>query len=106
MPEPVVLAFEDRSYRRSELDAEVNGLAAALQKSGVRPGDRVALMSSNRPEFVFALYAIWRAGAAVVLLSSSWKRAEVEHALSLTRPTHAIGDQPLLGGLMRMRSLD
>ncbi len=106
MPEPVVLAFEDRSYRRSELDAEVNGLAAALQKSGVRPGDRVALMSSNRPEFVFALYAIWRAGAAVVLLSSSWKRAEVEHALSLTRPTHAIGDQPLLGELMRMRSLD
>lgn len=106
MPDPVVLAFEDRSYRRSELDAEVNGLAAALQKSGVRPGDRVALMSSNRPEFVFALYAIWRAGAAVVLLSSSWKRAEVEHALSLTRPTHAIGDQPLLGELMRMRSLD
>ena len=106
MPDPVVLAFEDRSYRRSELDAEVNGLAAALQKSGVQAGDRVALMSSNRPEFVFALYAIWRAGAAVVLLSSSWKRAEVEHALSLTRPTHAIGDQPLLGGLMRMRSLD
>ena len=106
MPDPVVLAFEDRSYRRSELDAEVNGLAAALQKSGVQAGDRVALMSSNRPEFVFALYAIWRAGAAVVLLSSSWKRAEVEHALSLTRPTHAIGDQPLLGELMRMRSLD
>jgi len=106
VPDPVVLAFEDRSYRRSELDAEVNGLAAALQKSGVQAGDRVALMSSNRPEFVFALYAIWRAGAAVVLLSSSWKRAEVEHALSLTRPTHAIGDQPLLGELMRMRSLD
>jgi acyl-CoA synthetase (AMP-forming)/AMP-acid ligase II len=52
----------------------------------VRPGDRVALMSSNRPEFVIALYGIWRAGAAVVLLSSSWKRAELEHALALTAP--------------------
>ncbi len=106
MPDPVVLAFENRSYRRSELDAEVNGFAAALRHSGVRPGDRVALMSSNRPEFVVALYAIWRVGAAVVLLSSSWKRTEVEHALSLTAPTHAVGDQPLLAELMPMLSLD
>ena len=75
MPDPVVLAFENRSYRRSELDAEVNGFAAALRHSGVRPGDRVALMSSNRPEFVVALYAIWRVGAAVVMADSAEPRS-------------------------------
>ena len=106
MPDPVVLAFEDRRYRRSELDAAVNGFSAVLGRAGVRPGDRVALMSSNRPEFVIALYGIWRAGAAVVLLSSSWKRAELEHALALTTPTYAVGDQPLLAELMPMLSLD
>ncbi len=106
MPDPVVLAFEDRRYRRSELDAAVNGFSAVLGRAGVRPGDRVALMSSNRPEFVIALYGIWRAGAAVVLLSSSWKRAELEHALALTAPTYAVGDQPLLAELMPMLSLD
>ncbi len=106
MPDPVVLAFEDRRYRRSELDAAVNGFSAVLGRNGVRPGDRVALMSSNRPEFVIALYGIWRAGAAVVLLSSSWKRAELEHALALTAPTYAVGDQPLLADVMPMLSLD
>jgi len=106
MLDPVVLTFEDRQFRRSELDAHVNGLAARLAQDGVRAGDRVALMSSNRPEFVIALYAIWRVGAAVVLLSPSWKRTEVAHALALTGATHAVGDQPLLAELMPMRSLD
>jgi acyl-CoA synthetase (AMP-forming)/AMP-acid ligase II len=63
-------------------------------------------MSSNRPEFVVALWAIWRLGAAAVLLSPAWKRAEVEHALALTAPTHAVGDHPVLAGVMPMLHLD
>ena len=63
-------------------------------------------MSSNRPEFVVALRAIWRLGAAVVLLSPSWKRTEVEHAFALTRPRTAVGDHPVLAELMPMLHLD
>src|SRR4051812_40007893 len=63
-------------------------------------------MSSNRPEIVVALRAIWGLGAAVVLLSSSWRRGEVEHALALTKPTHAVGDNPVLADLMPMLHLD
>jgi acyl-CoA synthetase (AMP-forming)/AMP-acid ligase II len=77
-----------------------------LEHRGVRPNDRVAVMSSNRPEFVVALWAIWRLGAAAVLLSPAWKRAEVEHALALTAPTHAVGDHPVLAGVMPMLHLD
>ncbi len=106
MPDPVVLAFEGRDYRRSELDAEIASFAAVLAQRGVRPGQRVALMSSNRPEFVAALYAVWRLGASVVLISTAWKRAEVAHALALTEPAHAIGDQATLAELMPMVSLD
>jgi acyl-CoA synthetase (AMP-forming)/AMP-acid ligase II len=101
-----VLAFEDRQYRLSELDALTDGLAATLASRGVGRGDRVALMSSNRPEFVMALRAIWRLGAAVVLISSSWRRGELEHALALTTPRYAVGDQPLLAELMPMLDLD
>ncbi|MCV7226407.1 class I adenylate-forming enzyme family protein [Mycolicibacterium komossense] len=104
--DPWVLAFEDRQYRRSELGALTDGLVETLDRRGVTHGQRVALMSSNRPEFVIALRAIWRLGAAVVLISPSWKRGEVEHALALTRPEHAVGDQPLLAELMPMLHLD
>jgi long-chain acyl-CoA synthetase len=106
MTEPVLLAFEDRQYTRSELDALTSGMATSLELRGVRPGERVALMSSNRPELVVAMRAIWGLGAAVVLVSSSWKRAEVEHALALTRPTHAVGDNRVLSELMPMLHLD
>jgi acyl-CoA synthetase (AMP-forming)/AMP-acid ligase II len=63
-------------------------------------------MSSNRPEFVVALRAIWLLGASAVLLSPAWKRTEVEHALALTRPEHAIGDHPVLAEAMPMLHLD
>jgi acyl-CoA synthetase (AMP-forming)/AMP-acid ligase II len=104
--EPVLLAFGDRQYTRSELNALTSGMAAVLEQRGVRSGDRVALMSSNRPEFVIAMRAIWSLGGAVVLLSPAWKRAEVEHALALTAPAHAVGDHPVLAEVMPMLHLD
>ena len=102
----MALAFEEREYSLPQLDALANGMAAALEQRGVRPGDRIALMSSNRPEFVVALWAVWRLGASAVLLSPAWKRTEVENALTLTAPSHAVGDHPVLAKLMPMLSLD
>ena len=86
------------SYTLPQLDALADGLAASLRSRGVTAGERVALMASNRPEFVVALHAIWRLAAAVVLISPAWKRHEVEHALACDesvprrrRPRSAVG---------------
>ncbi|MGH3677111.1 MAG: class I adenylate-forming enzyme family protein [Mycobacterium sp.] len=106
MSEPTALAFDERQYSLAELDALANGMATTLEHRGVRAGDRVALMSSNRPEFVVALRAIWRLGAAAVLISPAWRQTEVEHALALTNPAHAVGDHPLLAESMPMLHLD
>src|SRR5687767_11153043 len=106
MTERAALVFEDEQYPRSRLDALAAGLAATLAGRGVRPGDRVALMSSNRPEFVVAVLAVWRLRAAVVLISPAWKRGEVEHVLGITDPAHAVGDHPVLAELMPMLHLD
>lgn len=106
MNERIVLAFEEQEYSLPQVDALADGMAATLAARGVRAGQRVALMSSNRPEFVIAVRALWRLGASVVLISPAWKRAEVEHALELTDPAGAIGDHPVLADLMPMLSLD
>jgi acyl-CoA synthetase (AMP-forming)/AMP-acid ligase II len=100
------LVFEERRYTRPELEALADGLAATLRGCGVTAGGRVVLMASNRPEFVVALHAIWRLAAVVVLISPAWKRHEVEHALALTNPSHAVGDHDVLSGLMPMLHLD
>lgn len=106
MTEPAALVFEERRLNLPQLGALADGLGAALAKSGVTAGERVAVMASNRPEFVAVLRAIWRLGAAAVLISPAWKRDEVDHALALTDPAHAVGDNPVLAGLMPMLHLD
>jgi long-chain acyl-CoA synthetase len=103
---PTALVFEERGYTLPQLEALADGLAASLRDRGVRAGGRVALMASNRPEFIVALHAIWRLAAVVVLISPAWKRHEVEHALALTNPSHAVGDHDVLSGLMPMLHLD
>ena len=101
-----VLVFDEQKYSRDELEALADALASRLVGDGVTAGQRVALMSSNRPEFVVAVLAIWRAGAAVVLISPAWKSVEVAHALATTTPVYAIGDNSVLAELMPMLSLD
>ncbi|MCK9875360.1 AMP-binding protein [Frankia sp. Ag45/Mut15] len=105
MTDRVVLAFGERGYGRAEIEALTEGLARRLVARGVRPGDRVALMSSNRPEFVVAVRALWRVGAAAVLFSPTWRAGEVEDALALTEPRHAVGDHPALAAALPMLHL-
>lgn len=49
-----------RSFR--ELNGNANRLARGLRRRGLRPGDAVALLCDNRPEFVEAFCACQRAG--------------------------------------------
>lgn len=106
MTEPAALVFEERRFSAPELDALADGWAATLAKDGVTAGQRVAVMASNRPEFLAVVLAIWRLAATAVLISPAWKRDEVDHALALTGPAHAVGDHPVLAGLMPMLHLD
>ena len=102
----VALVFEETEYTYAQLNTLAGALAETLAGNGVKAGDRVALMSSNRPEWVVAVQAIWRLGAAVVLFSPAWKQAETEHAIAITDPKHAVGDHPVLADLMPMLHLD
>ncbi len=84
----------DAVWTWAQLDARANTFAHRLAGAGVAPRDRVAVMTSNRPEFVAAVFAISKLGAASVLLSPAWKALEVDQALGLTGPTHAVADGP------------
>jgi acyl-CoA synthetase (AMP-forming)/AMP-acid ligase II len=82
----------DESWSFRQLDDRSNALARHLAEQGVGPGHRVAIMMANRVEFIMAVEAVSKIGAASVLLSPAWKAAEVTHALGLTNPVHAVAD--------------
>jgi long-chain acyl-CoA synthetase len=50
----------DRTF--DDLNADINRLSRALRDHGLVPGDSIALMCTNRPEFLEVLYAAQRIG--------------------------------------------
>jgi len=88
----VALRAGDQDWSFRDLDGLSNAFARHLAAQGVVAGDRVALMTTNRMEFVVAVNAISKLGAAAVLISPAWKAVEVGHAVELTGPVHAVAD--------------
>ena len=89
----VALDFEDRSFTFGEMQSRAEEWAAALAAAGAGRGTRIALMSANRPEFVFAVYGALQLGASVVMFSPAWKAAEIQHAGRVVAPGLALGDE-------------
>src|SRR5438270_135313 len=57
---------EWRSTSWADAARQVAALAAALKRIGLQPGDRVALVSENRPEWLIADLGIMAAGCVTV----------------------------------------
>jgi acyl-CoA synthetase (AMP-forming)/AMP-acid ligase II len=93
---PALLTAEER-WTFGELDRASNAAARHLAVQGVATGDRVAVMTSNRAEFVAAVHAVSKLGASSVLLNPAWKEIEVGTALGLTAPRYAVADGPGVG---------
>jgi long-chain acyl-CoA synthetase len=80
-PERPALRLGLVTFDYGQLDELTARAAALLRAEGVRPGDRVALMLPNVPEFVVLYYGILRAGAVVVPLNPLLKIRETEYHL-------------------------
>jgi long-chain acyl-CoA synthetase len=70
---------EPKSYETANKD--IQALIALLEKNGVCPGDKVALLSSNMPNWGVAFFAITFMGAIVVPILPDFSNTEVSNVL-------------------------
>jgi long-chain acyl-CoA synthetase len=75
----VALVADGRELSYAELDHASAAVAAWLQASGVRRGDRVAVMMENSAELVISLYGVSRAGGVYVAINPTTKGEELEY---------------------------
>ena len=66
----------------SELNDAVNRFAAAVQKLGVKKGDRVAMFMPNCPQLVIAYYGTMRAGGIAVPSNFLYTGTEIQNQLN------------------------
>ncbi|MEX1023129.1 MAG: long-chain fatty acid--CoA ligase [Dehalococcoidia bacterium] len=78
-PDHVVMRLGEFAMTYGELDRAARGFAAALCNRGIAPGDHVAIMIPNVPQFPVAYFGILYAGAAVVPLNVLLTADEVEY---------------------------
>jgi long-chain acyl-CoA synthetase len=72
----------DKFLTYAELDAYSRKLGAWLQNTGLKKGARVALMMPNVLQYPVALFAVLRAGYAVVNVNPLYTPRELEHQLN------------------------
>jgi acyl-CoA synthetase (AMP-forming)/AMP-acid ligase II len=65
-PERIAYIYQDEQVTFAEFDRRVDSVANALRASGVRPGDRVAILDKNSLPYVELLFGAARAGAVQV----------------------------------------
>ncbi len=81
------LSYKDRDTKEwvdiswKNLERRVHALAGFLHKHGVRKGDRVAILSENRPEWAITDLATQMLGAVSVSLYTSLPPDQVEYIL-------------------------
>ncbi len=78
----IALSFYGTEVSFPQLKAMVDRMAASLSASGVRKGDRVALMLPNCPQYVVSFFATVRLGAIVTQLNPMYVEREIEHILT------------------------
>lgn len=75
------LVFEDERASIGATRAAAVALARQFIADGVKPGDRVAIIMRNIPEWPVAFWAGVLAGAIVTPLNAWWTGAEIEYGL-------------------------
>ncbi|MBN2751443.1 MAG: long-chain fatty acid--CoA ligase [Rhodospirillaceae bacterium] len=96
---PFLWAKKDGIYSSinwKETADQVKACAAGLAALGISPGDRVVLVSENRPEWLIADFGIMTAGAITVPTYTTNTVADHQHILSDSSPKAVIVSTPAL----------
>ena len=83
-PDKTALRCGQDTLSFAEFDAAAARVATLLERAGIGPGDRVAVMLPNTAAFAIVFYGILRRGAIAVPMNPLLKAREIEYFLTNT----------------------
>jgi acyl-CoA synthetase (AMP-forming)/AMP-acid ligase II len=98
-PDGIALWWQGQATSYTTLNKRVLHLAARLASTGA-PGDRVAILAWNCPEFIELIYAVPASGKILVPLNARLAPAELVYQLQSAGVSTLFGDPDLLQALV------
>jgi long-chain acyl-CoA synthetase len=80
-PDHIAIRMGERTLDYAEVDRKARGLATALRERGIEPGEKVAIMIPNVPEFTVSYFGILYAGCTAVPINVLLSAPEVTYHL-------------------------
>src|ERR1700731_3053408 len=81
-PDKLAVVCEDHRFTYAQFADRVSRLAGALRAAGVKPGDRVAFLSTNCHRLLEAYYGVLEAGAVLLPLNIRLAPHELAYILN------------------------
>ena len=81
-PDKWATIFHDQKLTYREIEGLSNGLANGLRDLGVAKADRIALFTTNRPEYLISFEAASKIGAAITPINPAYHEQEVAYQLN------------------------
>ena len=73
--------YEGRRWTFADLRDEVDRTARGFVRLGVQPGEKVALWMPNRPQWLYAFFALAKIGAIVVPINTRFRTDDLEYVV-------------------------
>ncbi|GAB7087656.1 AMP-binding protein [Marinifilum fragile] len=93
-----------KPFTYKEIDATIKSLMAFYEKLGIEPGDKVALLSTNMPNWGMAYYATVFMGAVVVPMLPDFSVSEIENILKHSEAKVVLVSKGLLPKLEKIEA--
>ncbi|HVV88761.1 MAG TPA: alpha/beta fold hydrolase [Kofleriaceae bacterium] len=91
-PDGTFFLFRDRAFTYADANRRVDAVVRGLIASGVRHGQRIAVMMRGRPSLLSAVTAISRMGAVSVLMSPETPARSMARAFEVGEPDVVLAD--------------
>ncbi|UCH81696.1 MAG: long-chain fatty acid--CoA ligase [Nitrospiraceae bacterium] len=102
-PKKIGIKFRERNVTYAEMDNRAGLCAGGIYALGVGPGDRVAILMKNCPEYIIAYFSIIRAGAIAVPINTFLTPDEVIYILNDCACRLLIYDESFAGHEVRAK---
>lgn len=102
-PRQTWLKWKDSETCWQDALSNIQRAANGLLDLGIRPGERVAIMMGNRPEFLWVHFAVGFIGAHSVPVNTSQRGTTLQHILADSDSVAVVFEEPLREAVLAVR---